>query len=54
MNLEKFFDPKSVAVIGASSDPKKVGYALVKNLSQNKNIKVFPVNLENKEIPEKY
>ena len=52
MNLEKFFDPKSVAVIGASSDPKKVGYALVKNLSQNKNIKVFPVNLENKEIPE--
>lgn len=52
MNLEKFFDPKSVAVIGASSDPKKVGFALVKNLSENKNIKIFPVNLEHKEIPE--
>lgn len=52
MNLEKFFNPKSVAVIGASSDPKKVGFALVKNLSENENIKVFPVNLENKEIPE--
>ncbi|OHB14313.1 MAG: hypothetical protein A2431_02485 [Candidatus Zambryskibacteria bacterium RIFOXYC1_FULL_39_10] len=50
--MDKFFNPKSVAVIGASSDHKKVGFALVKNLSENKKIKVFSVNLENKEIPD--
>lgn len=49
--LEKFFDPKSVAVIGASSDPKKVGFALMKNL-QNGSRKIYAVTAQEKTIPE--
>ena len=30
--LESLFDPRSIAVIGASADPKKVGYAVLNNL----------------------
>jgi len=30
--LEKFFTPKSVAVIGASTDPTKLGYGVARNL----------------------
>jgi acetate---CoA ligase (ADP-forming) len=50
MNLEKFFDPKSVAVIGASSDPKKVGFALTSNLLKGRQRKIYPVTLTEKEI----
>ncbi len=32
MNLQMFFTPHSIAVIGASSDKNKVGYALMANL----------------------
>ncbi len=32
MNLEKLFNPKSIAVIGASRDKKSVGYGILKNL----------------------
>jgi len=32
--LEHFFTPKSVAVIGASSEPGKVGYDIVRNLKE--------------------
>ena len=59
MNLENFFNPKSIAVIGASSDPQKVGFALVSNLidknppSQSSGAakrKIYPVTLSEKEI----
>ncbi len=40
---DRVFRPESVAVIGASVNPKKVGYALVRNLERFKG-KVFPVN----------
>jgi len=30
--LDALFDPRSIAVIGASADPKKVGYAVLNNL----------------------
>ncbi len=40
---DNLFRPESVAVIGASTNPKKVGYALVRNLERFKG-KVFPVN----------
>jgi acetyltransferase len=48
--LEKFFNPKSVAVIGASSDPKKVGFALVSNLLNGKKREIYPVTLSEKEV----
>jgi acetate---CoA ligase (ADP-forming) len=43
--LDAFFRPKSVAIVGASSDPKKVGHTALKNLvSMGYKGKVFPVN----------
>lgn len=50
--MDKFFNPKSVAVIGASSDKNKAGFALMKNLQSGGDREIFPVNLEHKEIPE--
>ncbi|HLE50809.1 MAG TPA: acetate--CoA ligase family protein [Anaerolineales bacterium] len=51
--LEAFFQPASVAVIGASSDPQKLGYAVLKNLVEGgyaQRGKVFPINLTASEI----
>jgi len=43
--LEAFFKPKSVAIAGASADPKKPGYTALKNLvSLGYKGKVFPIN----------
>jgi acetyl coenzyme A synthetase (ADP forming)-like protein len=51
MNLNSFFNPKSVAVIGASSDKNKVGYALMTNLSRGlASRKLFPISLDETEI----
>ena len=50
MNLQNFFNPKSVAVIGASSDKNKVGYALVKNLLNGAKRNIYPVSISEKEI----
>jgi len=44
-HLSAFFDPAGVAVIGASRDPEKLGYAVVHNLIQNGyKGKIYPVN----------
>lgn len=40
---------KTIAVVGASNNPQKIGYQVVGNLSQ-RGYKVFPVNLKEKEI----
>jgi len=50
INFNNFFNPQSVAVIGASSNSNKVGYALLKNIIGNQKRKIFPVNLKEKEI----
>ena len=43
--LNKIFNPKSVAIIGANSKPKTVGWGLVKNLLDGKSKrKIFAVN----------
>ena len=51
--IDTFFNPKSVAVIGASSNPDKLGYAVVKNLLDGgysaKGI-VYPINPTTPEI----
>ena len=36
MSLNKIFNPKSVALIGASSEKGSVGFALFKNLNQGR------------------
>ena len=43
--LETLFNPESIAVIGASRDPRKVGYAVLHNLIQfNYGGGIYPIN----------
>lgn len=43
--LDSLFNPSSVAVIGASKDPKKVGYSVLHNLIQfGYGGKLYPIN----------
>ena len=51
MSLETFFDPKSVAVVGASHKPGKIGYVVFTNfLSGLFKGKVYPVNRDTSPI----
>ena len=51
MSLEKFFDPKSVAIIGASRQPGKVGYEILKNIVDGGyKGKIFGVNPKAEEV----
>jgi acetyltransferase len=51
LNLDKIFNPKSVAVIGASDEEGSVGYALMKNFTESGFTgHVFPVNLKKTEV----
>jgi acetate---CoA ligase (ADP-forming) len=42
--MEKFLEPESVAVIGASPDPRKGGYALVANLKEKFSASLYPIH----------
>ena len=45
MDLEKFFKAKSVAIVGVSKDPRKVGHVIFRNLlDANFHGKLFLVN----------
>ena len=46
--MQNFFTPKSIAVIGVSKEPNKVGHIIFKNLYQK--FKTFPVNPKEKQI----
>jgi len=51
--LNSFFEPKSVAVIGASTNPVKLGHAVLKNLVDGGYAeygKIYPINLKAEEI----
>lgn len=49
--MKNVFDAKSIAVIGASKNPKKLGHDLLKNLIKaGYPGHIFPVNLKEKEI----
>ncbi len=51
-NIKRLFEPQSVAIIGASKDPKKIGYTVVANiLSSGFKGKIYPVNPSGGEIP---
>ena len=44
-SLEFLFNPQSIAIIGASSDPDKIGYRIVKNIVDKEyGGKLFLVN----------
>ncbi|HID80663.1 MAG TPA: hypothetical protein EYP48_02980, partial [Ignisphaera sp.] len=42
--LEPFFSPRSIAVVGASRDPSKAGYQIVLNLKAKFRGKIYPIN----------
>ena len=51
--LEAFFNPKSVAVVGASTSPGKLGYAVLENLVEGGYVdvgKIYPINPKADEI----
>jgi acetyl coenzyme A synthetase (ADP forming)-like protein len=51
MSLEKFFSPASVAIVGASQTPGKVGYEIVKNMVKaGFEGKIYPINPQAKTI----
>jgi acetate---CoA ligase (ADP-forming) len=50
MKLEKFLNPKFIAVIGASSDKAKVGRRVFDNVISTKKKGVFPINLKENNI----
>jgi acyl-CoA synthetase (NDP forming) len=43
-SLEPFFAPKSIAVIGASRTPGKIGYSILENLKISFKGNLFPIN----------
>ncbi|QEE16700.1 acetate--CoA ligase family protein [Promethearchaeum syntrophicum] len=47
--MKRFFYPQTIAVIGATDDPKKFGNAVTSNLLSNKQLKaqVFPISRNN-------
>ena len=49
--LESFFEPQSVAIVGASRDPEKLGYAVLANLKEGGYLgDLYPVNPKADEI----
>ena len=51
LNLDKIFNPKTIAIVGASDVEGSVGFAIVKNLTQQGYAgKVYYVNIRKPEI----
>ena len=48
--LEKFFSPTSVAVIGASHNPTKIGHVIFKNFLERFGGRVYPINVDTSPI----
>ncbi len=42
--MEFFFNPKGIAVIGATADTNKIGYSILKNLTLGYKGHIYPVN----------
>jgi len=50
VDLDLFFRPRSVAVVGATPNPAKGGYAIIANLMEGFQGKVWPVNPGRREV----
>lgn len=48
--LNKFFTPASIALIGASRTPGKIGYAILESLKNSFSGEIYPINPEATEI----
>lgn len=49
-SLDVFFEPKSVAIIGATRTPGEIGYEILKNVKQSFKGQIYPINPELTEI----
>ena len=50
-SIDALMRPKSIAVVGASATPGKIGYTVVKNLQDSKFAgAIYPINLRDPEI----
>lgn len=49
-NLRFFFEPRGIALLGASANPAKGGYSILKNVMNGFQGKIYPVNPGYKEI----
>jgi len=50
-NLDTFFEPKSIAVVGASRDSRKIGYAALKNIMiSDYDCEIYPINPKEEKI----
>ena len=50
-NMNLLFEPRSIAVVGASSKPGKIGFSVVRNLKQGGfKGKIYPINPQGGEI----
>ncbi|MBW2053795.1 MAG: CoA-binding protein, partial [Deltaproteobacteria bacterium] len=49
-NLDKIFEPNSIAIVGASEREGSVGYALVNNIRNGYKGKIIPINPKRKTI----
>jgi acetate---CoA ligase (ADP-forming) len=51
LDIKYLFEPRSIAIIGASQDKKKIGYSIVNNIvSGGYKGKIFPVNSQGGEV----
>lgn len=48
--LDALFEPKSMALIGASRTPGKIGYAILESVKKSFSGKIYPINPEAAEI----
>jgi acyl-CoA synthetase (NDP forming) len=48
--MKGFFAPQSIAVVGASSNPKKGGFDLISNLREKFTGKLYPINPGHEEV----
>ena len=48
--MKLFFEPSSVAVVGASSDPNKGGFALINNLKEKFHRRLYPINPRHEQV----
>ena len=50
-NLDKLLQPKSVAIVGASTQPGKIGYTVIENLIKGDyKGRIYPINPSATEI----
>ena len=48
--MKGFFEPQGIAVVGASSNPQKGGFALISNLKEKFAGKLYPINPGHEEV----